>query len=466
MRLHQNASDKNWILNAKISQYQYARLHRVYNVDVTRLSVRFTSEESSFWRRTDYQPKSRLPGLNVRITKTFIDSIVPPPLKANGKPGQTFYRDSTLTGFGLRVTSGGTKSFIVEKRINGKVKRLTLGRYGDLTVEQARNQAMHFLGELANGKNPVAAKRNLRIRNATLLDAFEDYLLSRKDLKTSTIHDYRRAINGPFLNWQTKRLTDITKDMVQLRHAALGKKSKARANNAMRVLRAVFNHAISKYEDNYGHQMVISNPVDRLSQSRAWYKVKRRQTVIKPQELADWFAATMQLNNETTRHYLYFLLFTGLRRSEASGIRWQNIDFANRTLSLKETGHHKARTLPLSDFLYGLLKMRHAANESPYVFPSASARGYLVEPRTAVKRVAELSGVSFTLQDLRRTFISIAEGLDISSYALKRLRNYKVPDEVTDDDNATDVERLREPVQQIADFIIKNSNKNTRSEKK
>ncbi len=399
----------------------------------------------------------------MQITKSFVDQVALPAAKEDGKTSQAFYRDSATPGFGLRVTSGGAKSFIVEKRIQGKVKRVTLGRYGNLSVEQARKEAMHFLGAVATGKKPIAAKQNRRIRNTTLLEAFEDYLLTRKDLKPSTIHDYRRSINGPFLMWQTKPLTAITKDMVQLRHAALGKRSKARANNAMRVLRAVFNHAISQYEDNYGHQVVLSNPVDRLSQTRAWYKVDRRKTLIKPDELSDWFAATMQLKNETTRHYLYLLLFTGLRRSEASKIQWHDIDFEDRTLTIKETKNHQVHVLPLSDFLYELLKKRHEIKESSYVFPSDSDRGYLVEPRTAVKRVSEISGVTFTLQDLRRTFITIAESLDIPGYALKRLINQKEPNDVTAGYIVSDVDRLREPMQQITDFMIKNSNKNSKT---
>lgn len=395
----------------------------------------------------------------MRITQSFVDQVTLPLPKEDGKTNQAFYRDSATPGFGLRVTSGGTKSFIVEKRIQGKVKRVTLGKYGNLTVEQGRDAAMRFLSEVATGKNPIAEKKNLRIRNATLLEAFEDYLATRKDLKPSTIHDYRRSINGPFLMWQSKRLTEITKDMVQLRHASLGKRSKARANNAMRVLRAVFNHAIAKYEDNYGYQVVLSNPVDRLSQTHAWYKVDRRQTLIKPHELPDWFAATRQLNNETTRHYLYLLLFTGLRRSQASGIKWADVDLKDKTLTINETKNHQLHILPLSDFLYELLKKRHADKDSPYVFPSDSERGYLVEPRTAVKRVSELSGITFTLHDLRRTFIAIAENLDIPGYALKQLLKHKDPNDVTVDYIASIVDRLREPMQQITDFIIKNSNK-------
>jgi integrase len=395
----------------------------------------------------------------MQITKSFVDQIVPPLPKSDGKGSQAFYRDSALTGFGLRVTSGGAKSFIVEKRIAGRVKRVTLGKYGKLNVEQAREEARLFLSENTSANKPIAEKHHRHIGKVTLLEAFEDYMRTRNDLKAATIHDYRRAIDGAFVNWQNKPLTGITKDMVQLRHAALGKNSKARANNAMRVLRAVFNHAISKYEDSHGNQVILNNPVDRLNQTNAWYKVGNRQTFIKSDELPDWFAASMRLNNETTRHYLYLLLFTGLRRSEASRLQWHDVDLDDRTLTINETRNQQVYVLPLSDFLFELLKKRKVLSKSPYVFPSDSERGYLVEPRTAVKRISQLSGVSFTLHDLRRTFIHIAESLDISGYALKHLLNRKEPNDVTAGHIPVNVDRLRAPMQQITDFIVKHSNK-------
>ncbi len=389
----------------------------------------------------------------MRITKTFVDKITPPQIKKNGKPDQTFYRDSSIAGFGVRVTSGGAISFIIEKRINGKVKRITLGRYGNLTVEQARKEAMKVLSEIVTGHDPIADKKNKQLAKTTLLDAFEDYLKTRKDLKASTIHDYRRSMDGPFKDWQNKALTDISKDMVETKHLTMGKTSKARANNAMRVLRAIFNHAISKFEDDSGKPIIQVNPVSRLSQTRAWYKIKNRQTLIKAHQLADWFNATMQLNNETTRDYLHLVLFTGLRRSEASRLQWNNIDFKDKTLTITETKNHQVHTLPLSDFLYDLLKRRYEDKESPYVFPSDSERGYLIEPRTAVKRVSELSGVSFTLHDLRRTFITIAESLDIPAYALKGLLNHKDPNDVTAGYIIQDISRLREPMEKVSIFI-------------
>ena len=393
----------------------------------------------------------------MHITKSFIDQITPPPFN-NGKTNQAFYRDSAIPGFGLRVTSSGGKSFIVEKRIEGKVKRVTLGKYGILTLEQARDEARRFLGKVETGENPTARKHTRRIANTTLREAFEDYLQTRKGLREATVQDYRRAINDAFVHWQNKPLTQITKDMVQLRHKALGKRSKARANNAMRVLRAVFNHAISRYEDNYGQQVTMNNPVDRLNQLNAWYRVDGRQSFIKPDQLPDWFAATMRLNNETTLDYLHLLLFTGLRRSEASRLQWRDIDLEAKTLTVRETKNHQVHVLPLSDFLYELLSKRYAVKDSPFVFSNDSQRGYLVEPRTAVKRVSDLSGVAFTLHDLRRTFSAIAESLDIPGYALKRLLNQKEAGDLTSGSIETNVDRLREPMQKISDYIIKHSN--------
>lgn len=390
----------------------------------------------------------------MRITKSFVDRITPPPSSADGKPNQAFYRDSAIPGFGLRVTSGGAKSFIAEKRIHGKVKRITLGRYGNLTVEQARKEAMTLLGQVATGKDPIAERKAQTVKGTTLLQTFEDYLATRKDLKASTIHDYQRSIDGAFADWQHKPLIEITKDMIELRHRTLGKQSQARANNAMRLLRALFNHARRKYEDAKGSPIITLNPVDRLSDSRAWYKVERRQTLIKPHQLPAWYQATLQLNAETTRDYLHFLLFTGLRRSEASRLPWADVDFEDRTFIIRETKNHRPHRLPLSDFLLTLLRRREAIAVNDYVFPSNSARGYLVEPRTAVERVADLSGVPFTLHDLRRSFITIAEGQEIPWSVLKLLMNHKDPNDVTAGYIITDVERLRGPMQKITDYLV------------
>lgn len=76
----------------------------------------------------------------IKLTKSIIDKI-----NVTEEEDQVFYRDDQLKGFALRVTSNGVKSFIVETRIANKVKRITLGKYGQLTAEEARKQAKHLL---------------------------------------------------------------------------------------------------------------------------------------------------------------------------------------------------------------------------------------------------------------------------------------------------------------------------------
>lgn len=390
---------------------------------------------------------------HIKLTKKTVDNIQPP-ASLTGKPTQVFYRDSDLTGFGLKVTNAGSKVYIVETRINGKSKRITLGKHGQLTSEQARRQAQILLGEIAQGKDPVSEKRNKRVRAVTLLECYQDYLKIRHNLKENTLIDYKRCIEGSLEDWLEKPLTAITKDMVEKRHQKLGKRSAARANNTMRVLRALFNFALERYEDNQGKAVIQVNPVNRLSKTRGWYEVKRRQTLLTPTQLKPWFEATLKLNNEVTRDYLHFLLFTGLRRSEASRMTWDDVDFDERVFLIPETKNNEPHRLPMSAFLEELLRRRYLQAEKKWVFPSPVTDGPLKEPRTALAKITGESGIEFTLHDLRRTFITIAESLDIPAFALKRLLNHKFSNDVTAGYIVPNTERLRIPMQQITNYIM------------
>lgn len=78
----------------------------------------------------------------------MIDAAKPP------AEGQVFLRDEELRGFALRVSAGGAKSFVLEREIHGRIRRMTLGRYGTLTVDQARRIAQEKMGEIAKGNEP------------------------------------------------------------------------------------------------------------------------------------------------------------------------------------------------------------------------------------------------------------------------------------------------------------------------
>ncbi len=387
-----------------------------------------------------------------KITKSYVDKLSTP------ATGQAFVRDMELKGFAVRITSTGAKSFILEKRIDGKVKRVTLGRYPELTVEQARKEAHKLLGHIATGRNPLAEKKQETLQGTTLKQAFDDFLAVRKNLKDRTLYDYKRLMKVSFVDWQDKAMSKISKDMVTKRHSQIGaERGQAYANLSMRFLRALFNFAIAQYEDGSGNSILRENPVMRLTQTRAWYRVDRRQTVIKPHQLVPWYQAVISLKKDTiskqsalVADYLLFLLFTGLRRQEAATLKWSDIDLNDRSFTLTNTKNREPLTLPLTDFLYDLLDNRKAVSSSQYVFAGDGKAGYLIEPRCQVQKVIKTSGVPFTLHDLRRTFLTIAESIDISAYALKRLVNHKMSNDVTAGYIVSDVERLRKPMELIS----------------
>ncbi|MAM72038.1 MAG: integrase [Gammaproteobacteria bacterium] len=390
----------------------------------------------------------------LRLSNSNIGKVQPPPFKDNGQSTNVLYRDDQLQGFGLLVTSRGAKSFFVEKRVNGKNRRLTIGRFGQVTPVQARKKAQELLGEMAMGNDPLEERRDKAARSVTLGEAYREYLQTRKNLKPNTLHDYKRCIEGALGDWLTTPLSELSKDKVEKRHRALGKKSKARANNTMRVLRAIFNFAMDRYEDKSGKPIILFNPVSRISSTRGWYEIKRRQTLLTPTQLKPWFEATLKLNQETTRDYLHFLLFTGLRRSEAALLTWEDIDFNEKVIHIPDTKNKEPHALPMSDFLKDLLKRRKKMNLSEWVFPSPRTLGPLKEPKTALKRIETVSGIKIRLHDLRRTFITIAESLDIPAYALKRLLNHKFSNDVTAGYIVPSTERLRAPMQRITDYLM------------
>jgi len=171
----------------------------------------------------------------------------------------------------------------------------------------------------------------------------------------------------------------------------------------MRFLRAIFNFAAGEYENAKGQSLILENPVKRLSHTRAWYRVERSTG-----------------KSAALRDYFLLILFTGLRREEAAKSTWDHIDLKAKTVTIVDTKNHQAHVLPLSDFLYNLLLSRQQQSATNFVFPGDGKTGYIVEPRKAMEKVIKQSGVTFTLHDLRKTFITIAESLDIPAYALIR----------------------------------------------
>jgi integrase len=228
----------------------------------------------------------------------------------------------------------------------------------------------------------------------------------------------------------------------------------ASADSCFRSLRAVLNYTFMD-EDNITSYI---NPVNTLSsrKNNAWFKVDRRRSIIKNSDLRTWGKAVMALESKTMRDFLLFLLHTGLRRNEAASLKWSQVDFKEGTFTIADTKNGDPHTLPLSDYLHNVLTERKEGLEgkSIYVFPGTGKTGYLQDPKKAIAAVTETTGIVFTCHDLRRTFATLAESLDLSSYTVKALLNHRQQTgDVTGGYIILNVDRLREPMQKITNAL-------------
>jgi integrase len=384
----------------------------------------------------------------MKLTKTAIDKLPAP------KDAPALHRDDELKGFGVKVFTSGIKTFFLEKRVGGKVKRITIGRYGELTCEQARRQAVKLAGEIASGGDPVADKARRKLEGTTLRQAVTDYK-ARRSLKPQTLFDIDRCMTECLADWLDKPLAAITGDMAVKRHREHGRdRSEARANLALRYLRAIFNFAQAEYTTADGEPVIAANPVRKLSQTKSWFRVDRRSTVIKPTEIGAWVNAVLGLPGPDIRDYLQLVVLTGLRRQEALNLAWADVDLSAKTLTARGTKNRRDHTLPLSDYLLDMLTRRKAASASGYVFADNQGRR-ISNFRYAQAAVEKACGVSFCIHDLRRTYATVAESLDIPAYALKALLNHADGSDVTAGYIIVTAERLRAPMQKITDFVLK-----------
>jgi len=402
----------------------------------------------------------------MRLTKQRIHAIEPP------AQGYDIRWDEITQGLGVRVTSSGVKSFIYQRRIKGRSRRMTLGRFPTMSVEKARDRVIKLAAAISDGKDPVVEEQRAAAQRVTLKEAQDAYLESRS-LKPNTVRDINLAMKA-LKDWMTRPVVEITPAMVEKRHAELGKKSAARANLTMRYLRAILNYAASRWADDEGHPLIPYNPVKRLSATKAWYRVERRRTLLKEHDIAPWWDAVDKLGEDPSvlrgpqhRDFMILLLLTGLRRGEALNLRWDGVDFKGRTLTVEDTKNRETHTLPLPQHLQELLAERKKVSKGEYVFNGPDGERFsdfstivdYVEAKTAETLSKEahepVPGLHITPHDLRRTFATIAERLDIPHYALKRLLNHKQSGDVTAGYIVADVERLREPMEKITDFVLK-----------
>ncbi|EOV6171761.1 MULTISPECIES: site-specific integrase [Klebsiella pneumoniae complex] len=422
----------------------------------------------------------------IKFTKAAILAIVPDPVK------RLEYADSVLPGLRLRVTSSGTRSFCVARYREGKFIRVTIGKFPDITIDQAREMASRILGEVATTRrNPNDQRREDKNKSIILADALAEYIKSRAErIKQTTIEQYKGVLTNFSGDWLKTPLAAIDRERVEVRHKAItdggvwfGDKpqragvaegSKAQADLWARVLRAVYRYSHDHYRDSDGNRLLPDPPTMVLSTKRKWHGTTRKTSRIRNNELSRWLASVDAVRQHGTSirddfsvsvcDALDVALFTGLRRAEVFGLEWSRVNMSGRYFWIDQTKNGDPLELPITDTLLAIFQRRKelCRDNNPYVFP-AEKGGIVTDPRRVIDQIREAttkdgteSAIGFTCHDARRTFGSVAELVGVGSYILKRLMNHKTmrSADVTQGYLHFSADELQEPAQKIEHAIL------------
>lgn len=341
----------------------------------------------------------------IQLTDTAVKALAPP------QRGQVTYWDQNIAGFGVRVSQGGRKSFVLVWGTSRK--RTTLGTYPAISLKDARNEAKRLISI------KTLKKHEPRIIEKSYADARDAYLKDCSERnREKTVADYTRLLNRHFKFGKTL-VSEITRDDIASKVARL-KHTPTEQLYAFVVLKTFFNWAV---QNDYAYE----NPMRTL---RRPIKPAARERVLTANELRIVYARAGSYPHPFGG-IVWLLILTGQRKSEIGALKWKWIDRNDKTITFPGTStkNHRTHTIPYGEQVTLLLE--DIPKTSEYLFP-AQKKHVRGKPTTVfngwpkAKREFDkgLDVAPYTLHDLRRTFSSNLSMLGTPIHVTEKLLNH------------------------------------------
>lgn len=347
-----------------------------------------------------------------KITDALAKSL---PLPATGN---RIHYDSEIAGFGIRVTAGGTKAFVLNYRAKGRERRYTIGTFSKpskdskdgkaskdskvWSVEAARKRAIELRRLVDAEKDPMAEKHAERGAPTVgiLIDQFTDGHIARKRPST------RRQYTGILENLVRPKLgktkvADVTHADIEKLHHKVSDRAPYVANRMAAVLSKMFAFAIKR-------RWCADNPVKGLERNDE----ERRERFLSSAEIGSLSTALAELNDQRSANAIRLLLLTGARSGEVLAADWSQFDL-EAGVWVKPSSHtkqKKSHRVPLSaPALQLLVEMRaKAADPAHYLFPGDKKGTCLTTIKKSWATATRAAGLTdIRVHDLRHTYASI-----------------------------------------------------------
>jgi integrase len=345
--------------------------------------------------------------------KLNIQNIRSLPTPNNGK--RSYYYDNKVPGLGIMVFPSSTKTFFLYKRIHGKPDKIKLGRFPEMSPEQAVNAAYKLMGEIVDGANPNQQKKSIR-QEIEFGQLFNQYMNDYAKVHKKSWSNDQDLYKCHLTEWKNKKISSIKKSDITNIHIKIGKHRQYAANRALSLLHTMYNKAIE-----WGYEG--TNPCSGIKK----FKEKSRERFLQTEELPRFFESLNSEINDTFRDYFYISLLTGARRRNVTSMNWKDINFAANTWKIEETKNGESQIIHLPEHAIAILQKRFDSKSSEWVFPSfSSASGHIEEPKKIWKRVLQRAGIeNLRIHDLRRTLGSWQAATGANSYIIGKSLGHK-----------------------------------------
>lgn len=385
---------------------------------------------------------------------------------------QSIFWDGKTPGLGLRVTATGSKSYVFETSLNNKTIRLTIGDVRTWSVGKAQAEATRLKTLTDQGIDPrqvkadkeaaeVAARQakeaesaalaqKQAIESVTVGEAWKVYIAERT---TSIVdgkpewgerhkahHEYfmqaggvkrtrGRRPNEPkttrpgiLVPLMSLRLADLDAKAVGAWLAKEVNQAPTSAAKAFRFLRA-FLVWCTKQDKYRAAVRPDACQADDVKKRVPTPKTKKNDSLRKAQ-IRPWFEAVQKLGNPVIAAYLQCLLLTGARRNELAALRWQDVDFQWKSITIRDKVEGE-RTIPLTPYVEHLIATLSRRNG--FVFSSPTAKsGRLEEPRNPHnKALAAAALPALSLHGLRRSFGTLSEWVEVPAGIVAQIMGHK-----------------------------------------
>ena len=337
---------------------------------------------------------------------------------------EAVYWDSSLSGFGVRVYPSGSRIYLVQTRAGGKSRRLTVGRHGLITAEQARRKAAQIIADIKAGNEPVlhngAAPTDA---GPTVAEVAERFMTEHVAVrcKPTTQRQCRDIIDRHLLpTLGNVRLGRIGRERVAALHYSLHE-TPTMANKVVDMLSRLFNMA-----ELWGIAPEGGNPCRFVRK----YKEPPRERFLSEDEFRRLGQVLGEVEAEGKVHpsavaAFRLLMLTGCRKSEILTLRWEDVDIGAGELRLRDakTG---ARAVAISPSARRVLKGLPRVPGNPWVIAGTKPGRHFRNLNSAwlvIRSRAELKDVR--IHDLRHSFASRALALGESLPMIGKLLGHR-----------------------------------------